>query len=96
MIMSMNTTKFPALPESLRPLLWSLRWSALDTWADRKDIILNTINEGNLDQWRWIREVYGDEEVRQVLRGRMVSEFHPESRRLAELVFNTHITRNAR
>jgi len=95
--MSMDKiNQLPALPESFKPLLWSLRWSDLDTWEDREDVILSILNEGTLEQWRWIKEVYGDEEIRRVLNKHMISEFHPESRRLVELIFNAHITRNAR
>jgi len=97
MIGDVNTiSELPTLPSSFRPILWSLRWRDIDTWVDREDIILNTLNEGNLSQWRWIRKVYGDKEIGRIIKQRMISEFHPESRRLAELVFNTSITRNAR
>ena len=59
------------LPESLRPLLWYLRWEDLDVQEDKHDIILNVINEGTMEQWRWLADVYGKEEIRQVLEQRL-------------------------
>ena len=84
------------IPESFRPLLWSLRWDDIDIWEDREDIIINTINDGTWDQWRWLTRIYGKTEIARVISKRLVTEFHPESRRLAELVFNALITRHAR
>lgn len=92
----METKALPPLPESFRPILWSLRWPDINVWEDREDIILNTINEGTFDQWRWLMRTYGKEEIAEVVRKRLVTEFHPESRRLAELLFDTRITRHAR
>lgn len=77
-----------ALPLSFRPLLWSFRWDSLDVEKDKEDIILNTINDGTLDQWRWLVRTYGKKIIHDVLEHRLVTEFHPESRRLASLVFD--------
>jgi hypothetical protein len=65
-------------------------------WDDREDIIVNTINEGSLDQWRWLATTYGKEEVARILKKRLESEFHPESRRLAQIFFPIAQFRHAR
>jgi len=86
-------------PEIFRPILWSLRWEDIDMHEDKDDIIVNTINEGNLVHWRWIIKVYGKENVKQVLLRHLQSEFHPESRALAQVVFSfprfSHAQRSA-
>ena len=84
------------LPSFLRPLLWSFRWDDIDIEKDKEDIIVNTINEGTLDQWRWIIKVYGREAIRRILETRMETEFHPESRNLAKAMFLLSHFRHAR
>lgn len=91
-----STVSQNKLPASFRPLLWSFRWEDIDIERDKEDIIVNTINEGTLDQWRWIIDMYGREAIRGILEGRMETEFHPESRRLAEIVFLLSRLRHAR
>ncbi len=83
-------------PKTFRPLLWSLKWEDIDVNEDKEDIILNTINEGRLDHWRWIIKKYGKETIRRVLKRRLDSEFHPESRNLAKVVFSLSQFRHAR
>lgn len=77
-----------SLPEIFRPLLWGLKWDSLDIEEDKDDIIFNGINEGNLEHWRWIIQAYGKDEIRRVLRKRLDTEFHPESRNLAQIIFH--------
>ncbi|TSC78390.1 MAG: hypothetical protein G01um101433_266 [Parcubacteria group bacterium Gr01-1014_33] len=85
-----------SLPQTFRPLLWSLRWKDVDIDKDKHDIIVNTINEGSLDQWRWLIKTYGKETIRDVLQKRIATEFHPESRNLAKIIFSLSRFRNAR
>ncbi len=75
------------LPESFRPLLWSLKWEEVNISKDKNDIILNTVNEGTFDQWHWILETYGKKVIRETLAKRLTTEFYPESRNLARVVF---------
>jgi len=83
-------------PEMFKPLLWSLKWEDIDIQEDKEDIIINTINEGALAHWRWLTETYGKETIRRVLERRLDSEFHPESRNLARILFSLSELRHAR
>ena len=84
------------LPLSFKPLLWSLRWEHVDPERDKADIIRAAVNEGTLDQWRWIVGRYGKTTIRAILADRLTTEFHPESLRLAELLFDLPSLRHAR
>lgn len=84
------------LPKSFRPILWGLDWNRIDVNNDREDIVVNTLNEGTADQWRWIRKTYGDAKIRTILSRRLTTEFHPESINLARIVFGIKSMRNAR
>lgn len=85
-----------APPSDFRPLLWSLRWSAVDIDEDKDDIIVNTVNEGSLDQWRWLIRTYGKDTIRHILQDKLATEFHPGSRNLAKIIFSIPHFRNAR
>lgn len=85
-----------AIPDSFRPLLWSLRWEALDVWDDREDIIMAAFNEGRLEHIRWVMRTYSQDEIRKVLSGRLATEFRPESRNLAKIVIPDLVFRHAR
>ena len=80
--------KTEQLPPSLKPLLWGLKWDDLNVEEDAQDIVSSVINEGTMDQWKWLVKTYGEEKIRQVLQNRLATEFHPESRRLAQLIFS--------
>lgn len=84
------------LPEMFRPLLWGLRWEDIDLEKNKTDIILNIINEGTLEQWRWLIKTYGKKVIRQTLAERLASELHPESRELARIVFDLPTLKHAR
>lgn len=88
--------KSKKLPSLFRPLLWSLSWKDLDIQEDKEDIIVNTVNYGNLKHWKWLIKTYGKKTIRQVLRNRLDSEFHPESRNLAKVLFSVTRFRHAR
>jgi len=57
---------------------------------------VNTVNEGTLEQWRWMIAAYGKDTIRRVLERHLDSEFHPESRNLAKVVFLLSQFRHAR
>ncbi|OGY99906.1 MAG: hypothetical protein A3B13_03790 [Candidatus Liptonbacteria bacterium RIFCSPLOWO2_01_FULL_45_15] len=75
-------------PEMFRPFLWWMRWEDIDIEEDKEDIIVSAINEGALDHWRWLINTYGKDTIRKVLEKRLATEFHPESRNLAKLIFS--------
>ena len=83
-------------PEIFRPFLWWTKWEDLDVNEDKQDIITSAVNEGTLDHWRWIISAYGKQEVRRILQKRLITEFHPESRNLAKLIFSISDFRHAR
>ena len=62
-----NISSSPRLPASFKPLLWSYDFAALDPEMHKKAIIVNTINYGDLTQWRWIIAHYGKEAIREIL-----------------------------
>ena len=78
------------LPDTFRTLLWSHDFSQIDPVRHKKTIIVQTLNYGTLDQWRWLIKSYGREGVREVLVQISASELKPRALRLAALVFRTN------
>ena len=76
-----------ALPDSFKHLFWSENFSELDADADKRKIIVNTINYGELEHWRWISETYGKDQVAQLLSELPVTELRERVRPLAKILF---------
>lgn len=95
-----KSRKIKKLPASFRSLLWSLDWDRIGIVKDKEDIIVNTVNYGSISQWKWLKETYGEKAIVSVLKRRLASEFYPESRNLARVIFNVnhfaHVRRSAR
>lgn len=79
------------LPSFFGPILWSYEISKIDIKKDKKTIVVQAINYGDLRHWRWIARQYGAGEVRRILSEVPVTELRPRVRRLAALIFGiTH------
>lgn len=77
-----------SLPEFFKPLFWSYDFPALDLDKNKKTIVLNTINYGDLKHWRWLKTYYGEEALRSILVSLSATEFKKRTGRLVELLFN--------
>jgi hypothetical protein len=76
----MNNT----LPSYFKPILWSYSFKDIDPEKDKKPIIVNAINYGDLKHWRWLKKRY---QVADVLANISASELRDRSRKLAGLLF---------
>ena len=76
------------LPRFFEPLLWSYHFSKIDPEKDKKVIIVNAMNYGDLAHWHWLVSFYGKETVRKVLTGIVTTELRPSVRRLVSLLFS--------
>ena len=89
-----QTRKQP--PEMFRPILWGLKWDALEVEKDRRDIILAAVTNGQLAHIRWIINTYGKSEIRDVLSRCLVTELHAGARNLARVLFGVTGFKHAR
>ena len=79
------------LPEFFKPLFWSYNFESIDLEKQRKLVIVNTINYGDLKHWRWIHNYYSGKTIKDVLENIAATELRPRAGRLAELLFNLHL-----
>lgn len=75
------------LPLFFKPLMWSYRFSQIDTEELKERIIVNTINYGNWKHWQWLARHYGVSRVKKIVEGLAGSEFRPRVLLLAKLLF---------
>lgn len=76
------------LPRSFEPLFWSQDYEKLDLDLDKKTIIINTVNYGDLDQWRWIKTLYGEEIIKDVLMKSPHTELRDQVKSLVQIFFS--------
>jgi len=55
------------LPLFFKPILWSYDFDSMDIEKDKKTIIINSINYGDLKHWRWLVKNYGKKNIREIL-----------------------------
>lgn len=77
-----------SLPDFFRPLMWSYDFNLLDLEENKRTIILNTINYGDLKHWRWIAKHYGKDEVKKVLESIPAWALRNRVRKLVSLIFS--------
>ena len=56
------------MPEYFKPIMWSYDFNAIDPTKDKKTIIINAINYGDLKHWKWMIKFYGREAITEVLK----------------------------
>jgi len=87
------------LPASFKTILWSYDFATLDPEVDKKTIIVQSINYGDLTHWRWLITHYGKETVHDIIETIPATEFRPRALRLATFLFAVrhlnHVPRGA-
>lgn len=86
-----NSHQIQGLPDFFRPLFWSYKFESLDLEKNKKTIIVNTINYGDLRHWRWIVNHYGKESVKKILETIPATELKKRTARLAEILFDVRL-----
>lgn len=76
------------LPQIFKPLLWSYRFEEINPKDNKRTIIVNSINYGDLPHWKWLFQQYGKQDLRQTIANIPFSEFHPRAIKLMGLLLN--------
>lgn len=84
----MGRNKKKKLPLFFKPVLWSYDFNSLDVEEDKKEIIVNAINYGDLKHWRWIIKEYSKEDVRKILTTIPFTEIRPRVAPLVSIIFS--------
>lgn len=76
------------LPQSLKPYFWSYDFSKIDPEKNRKIIISQVMNYGNLVGWKWLVNNYGWDELRGIILDFRPDEIKKRTLKLASLWFD--------
>lgn len=74
--------KSHALPPIFKSLMWSHKFDGLDAERDKHEIIVNTINYGELGHWQWLFQHYGKDRLQEIVKNIAASEFRPGALKL--------------
>lgn len=92
----MNTTYNPktkkrkGLPEYFKPLFWGYDFGSVDPIRNKNLIIVNTLNYGDLKQWRWLVKIYGKLNLKRTIEFIPKSEFRQQAIPLIRLLFGVN------
>lgn len=79
--------KSKSLPSFFKPILWSYNFQKIDPQKNKVRIIVQAINYGTLEHWRWLARYYGRKEISHILQRIPATEIRPQARRLSALIF---------
>ena len=82
----------PPLPETMKPLFWSYDFPSMDPIKHKKTIIVQVINYGTLDQWRWMVKTYSRAGIQEVLNRVQATEIKPRAAGLASVMLGLHVS----
>jgi len=75
------------IPNFFKPLFWSYNFDNIRPGKDKKTIIVNSINYGDLKHWKWLSDNYGKAGVAEVLAKVSASALRDRVRKLAGIIF---------
>lgn len=77
-----------SLPKFFESVLWSYDFASINPDKDKKLIIINAINYGNLGHWKWLALRYGKGAIKEILEKSLATEIRPQARKLASIIFS--------
>jgi len=84
----MKKNKNVKLPSFFKPILWSYSFNSIDAEEDKRVIIINSINYGDLRHWRWIVKNYGKNNVKKMLTQIPFTEIRSRVAPLVSIIFS--------
>ena len=76
------------IPEYIQPFLWSYDIAKMDIQRNRKRIILNILNLGDVKAVKWLFKMYKKEEIKKVIENSSLGEWNKKSLNFWKLFFS--------
>jgi len=76
------------LPLFFKLILWSYDFNSINIEEDKRVIIINTINYGDLKHWRWIIKNYSKKSVKKILMEIPFTEIRARVAPLVSIIFS--------
>jgi len=77
------------LPVRLRSLFWSYDFDKLELGKNKRLIFVQVVNYGRWQDWQWLAQTYGSDELIGLLREIPATELRPQARKLLALLLRT-------
>ena len=74
------------IPKWFRKFYWWGDASRIDLERDKKTIIVQLVNHGGWDQWKWLVQTYRRETLRKIIQEIPISEFRSGALKLVSLL----------
>ena len=74
------------LPKIFKSLLWSYKFKDINPEGHQRIIVVNAVNYGDLEHWRWLFHYYGKPRLKRIIANIPSSEFRPSALKLAALL----------
>ena len=86
------------IPESVKACLWSYNTDMINFSVPdhRTRVIQNVLNRGTSDAISWLREIFSEKEIAEIIEKSASSDWNKKSLALWSLVFNVRPTREGR
>jgi hypothetical protein len=84
----MREQKHDLIPQIFKSVLWSYRFGEINAKDNKRTIIINSINYGDLPHWKWLFRHYGKNSLRKTIQNIPFSEFRPGAIKLMGLLLN--------
>ena len=78
------------LPIFFKPLFWGYIFNTINPIDDKKLVIVNTLNYGNLKHWKWLVRLYGKTNIKNAVMLIPKSEFRKHVIPLIKLLFGVN------
>jgi len=78
----------PLTPQSVKAVLWSYNWNALEVQKDKKIIISQVLNFGSEEAIKWLFKQYGLTDVEQIANTIPLFQWNKKSLSLWKLVLS--------
>ena len=79
-------TKNSKLPIFFKPLFWSYKFSSVNPQQNQRTVVVNTINYGGWEHWKWIVKFYGKARLKKFIEETPRTEFRPPALKLISLL----------
>lgn len=76
------------LPKDFEHLFWYCDFSKLDLEKNKKEIMIQTINYGNWEDWQWLFRYYGIKKSKEIIKNIPRSTFRKRAFKLISLLLN--------
>lgn len=83
------------IPSIFLPLFWSHPFDEVDIERDKKTLLVQALNYGDLIHWKWLVQTYGRTQVRRMIKNLRPTELRPSVVHLVSLLLGAQPSQHA-